>query len=257
MNLESGDQFENHCADWIRANLPSYENIWSAFIGHNGRGWPMAISGLNADQERRRKKFYQAHYSFAFACFQLGRFVDSIDDNLGKSKGFDGFAKDQVTLTSVMAYVGQVRDMFKQIDEALGMHGAILNPMQEFYVLRSHVLHGPRLPYQLEDGCVKIPKIAGGNAKVGEWDDKALWEDTDPKQYVFIADFCRITFTELMALVNKLHPAIFDAANKLLDGRRVDSEPTGEALAAGVLYSTLTPAFSAYIPPSGDRGGYR
>lgn len=34
MPLERGDAFEVQNADWIRLNLPHYERIWEAFIGH-------------------------------------------------------------------------------------------------------------------------------------------------------------------------------------------------------------------------------
>jgi len=146
MKLEEGDAFESEYADWIRERLPSYEPIWSAFIGHDGRGWPLPIDGLNQQEERNRKKFYQAHYTFAVQVHQLDKLIRSIDAKAGTVGKLSEFLAEQQGLTQVVTLTGQIRDMFKIIDEALLMEGALCGPLQDFYAMRSHVLHGPRMP---------------------------------------------------------------------------------------------------------------
>ena len=76
MKLEQGDSFESRHANWIRQALPHYEHVWSAFIGHDGKGWPCPIIGLDPDAETDRKRFYQAHYSFA--CRMFGHSPDQV-----------------------------------------------------------------------------------------------------------------------------------------------------------------------------------
>ena len=75
MKLEQGDAFEVEYAHWLRERLPFYEKIWSAFIGHDGTGWPLQIKGLSAEKEQNRKKFYQAHYTFAIEAQQVDELV--------------------------------------------------------------------------------------------------------------------------------------------------------------------------------------
>jgi hypothetical protein len=110
MKLEQGDQFEVHCASWLRAKLPSYESIWSAFIGHDGKG-PLPMQGLSTEQQRERKTFYQAHYSFACACFELDCLVSELDGNIGKGTAFEWFLKDHRVLFQLMAYVGYLCEL--------------------------------------------------------------------------------------------------------------------------------------------------
>ena len=53
MRLESGDAIERNNIDWIRQNIPLYEEIWSIYIGHNGKGVP--LKGFTASQEIRNR----------------------------------------------------------------------------------------------------------------------------------------------------------------------------------------------------------
>jgi len=254
MKLEEGDAFESEYADWIRERLPSYEPIWSAFIGHDGRGWPLPIDGLNQQEERNRKKFYQAHYTFAVQVHQLDKLIRSIDAKAGTVGKLSEFLAEQRGLTQVVTLTGQIRDMFKIIDEALLMEGALCGPLQDFYAMRSHVLHGPRMPVRLEDNFLMIPKIALQNAAFGEWDDKSTWDEIDADSFVYFADFCRSLGDELFALLGELHPKVFPAADKYFQGRRVAEDRATGPLSFDVLSGlSVFPAISAYNPPSGLR----
>jgi hypothetical protein len=222
MKLEQGDAFEKENANWLRERLPFYEKIWAAFVGHDGSGWPLPMRDLSAQKEQNRKKFYQSHYTFAIEAFQVEELATGMSKRAGEIKRWKDFAREQQCLISLVSSIGRIRDMFKIMDESLKMGGRLFGPLQDFYAMRSHVLHGPRLPVQLREGLLLIPKIATGNAVSGEWDDKSVWDNVKLKDYVYFADFSLRSCDELFGLLRELHPKVFSAADEYFDGRRVE-----------------------------------
>lgn len=253
MKLEQGDAFERAQADWIRQQLPAYESLWSAFIGHGGDGWPLAMAGLNPDEAKRRQKLYQAHYTAAVGCFQIDEALKELNAKLGEVKDVMAFLNENRHLHSLMGWMGQVRDMFKQMDEALGLQGTVLGPLQDFYALRSHVMHGPRMPVRIVDGFIKVPRVAKQNKTAKEWDDKSYWEDFQDAEFVYIIDFCTQTRHEFFDLVRQMHAKVYSAACDFFGGRRV-SDPVAQDHSF-LSASTAFPAISAWAPPSGSRNG--
>jgi hypothetical protein len=250
MKLEQGDAFEITYAAWIREHLPHYEPIWAAFIGHNGNGQPLPMNGLAESQDVARKKFYQAHYTFATFAQELDTLLGQMDAGAGHVTTFEAFNREQQRLRQAVTLVGQIRDMFKIIDEALKMRGRLYEPMQDCYAMRSHILHGPRMPARCEDGFLMIPKIATQNAKIGEWDDKSVWDDFAASEFVSFADFCSSLRSEFFKLVGELHPKVFSAADAFFEGRRVQKPAKVQVFAQGSLSGLgVFPAVSAYFPP--------
>jgi hypothetical protein len=252
MKLEHGDAFEVEYADWPRGRLPYYEPIWSTFIGHDGTGWPLPMKGLPAEKEQNRKRFYQAHYTFAVEAQQVDEITESVNARQGEVSNLQAFLGEQRCLILLVSSLGRIRDMFKIIDEALNMGGSLYEPMQGFYSLRSIVLHGPRLPVQIADKLLLIPKIATGQGSFGEWEDKGVWDDVT--KFDYFADFCLRTRDELFKLIAGLHPKVYSAAMSYLDGHQVaEDKPPKTSL--GSIFSGLDSGnVSAYCPPSGHRG---
>jgi hypothetical protein len=226
MKLENGDAFESKYADWIRSKFPMYEQVWSAFIGHRGDGHSLSIRGLEEEKERNRQRFSQAHYSFIITAYRLDRLVESIDDNAGFIQSFQNFFEEQERPFALLALVGHIRDLFKRIDESLRVGGGLYNNLQNFYHQRSHVLHGSFMPLTIEDGFLKIPKIALENPKTGEWTDKSLWSEVDKDKFEFFADFSRGLRDELFALINRLYPLLFSTANDYFKKSRIEEQPS-------------------------------
>lgn len=259
MKLESGDAFEQKNAHWLRHNLPSYEIIWAAFIGHNGNGWPCDIPDLTEDQKIDRKKFYQAHYSFARMMPKIAHFSEEIDRSLGAVGDFDAFEQAQDRLFCFMSQLGHVRDMFKLMDAALRPTGSLSGPLQNYYAQRSHVIHGPRLPARIVDGVLMIPKIGGENKLFTEWDDKATWDSISVNDFVFLRDFVANVAEGFRELVILQHAKAFDAANKRFDGKRIVEPQNPISAVPPTPGSIFSPAISAYqafdSPPSGQFQG--
>src|SRR5437868_2879813 len=167
MKLEQGDIFESTNADWLRRHLPHYEQIWAAFIGHDGTGWPCEMPGLDQAAQTARKRFYQAHYSFACTIRRLAKLSEELDHSLGVVSDYAAFEAESDRLFRYASYLGHVRDMFKIMEEALACHGKLYATLQDFYAQRSHLLHGPRLPVRIVDGFLMIPKVGGENKVFG------------------------------------------------------------------------------------------
>lgn len=250
MKLEQGDAFERANSGWIRQTLPHYEPLWSLYIGHSGHGWPLPISGLEPEKEKNRKKLYQAHYTAAVGCYQIERIFEEIDSKLGSVSDITAFLVEHRHLNCLMGYIGQVRDMYKFMDEALGQGESILRPLQDFYSLRSHILHGPRMPVRIEEGLIKIPKIAKQNKRFDEWDDKSYWDDFSATEFVFISDFCEQTKNEFFDLIRSQHAKIYSTACDYFGDSKVQETEMKEWHIEN--NATTFPAISAWIKPSGQ-----
>src|SRR5204862_1396976 len=90
---------------------------------------------------------------------------------LGEIKDDEDLRLEFEFLCSFISAIGQVRDMFKIMDDALKLQGQVSGELQEYYDLRSHVLHGPKMPYDTALDFLKIPLIAKRNKSAEEWDD--------------------------------------------------------------------------------------
>lgn len=253
MKLEQGDAFEQNSIGWLRQELPHYEPLWSAFIGNNGRSHPLPMPGLSQDKERARKTLYQAHYSAAFGCFEMAEAVKQLSDGLGLVKDFNAFARECRQLHAFMSWVGHVRDMYHQMDGALGLRGTVVSSLQEFYDLRSHVMHGPRMPMKIEDGLIKIPRVAKRNKVFSEWDDKSFWDDFKDVELVYMVDFCTEAQRDFFVLVRECHGKIYSAACDYFGDLRIQEIKNVSSEFHWDLPSS--PAVSVWTLPSGDCNG--
>jgi hypothetical protein len=252
MTLEQGDAFEVNNVAWIRQNLPHYEPIWEAFIGHNGKGWPLEIADLTPAQEEKRQRFYQAHYSFAMAALRMTKAAEEIHNVAGIAQNYMEFETILDQLFRFASRMGQIRDMFKIMQEALcGEH--IYEPLQSFYSQRSHVLHGPRLPTINEGGILCIPKIGGVNEVFGDWTSKARWIEMESRSFIPISDFVHDTGEEFMRLVQDAHGKVFNAASRCFGGKHVQTPDIALEGSWNPAVGMVYPAISAcFIPPSGN-----
>lgn len=253
MILEQGEPFEMTHKQWLRERLPSYEQVWRDFIGYDGFCRPLPIRGLSPELERRRRTFYQAHFTIAKRCFSIDELLKRTNDALVAIQSHEDLWKEFEFLYVLMGAIGHVRDMIIKIDDALRLGGKICEPFQDFYSLRSHILHSPQMPFFVDSGFLKIPLIATRNKTAEQWDDASHWDDMDPSTFVFASDFCRTTITDFFALINTVHPAIYDGADRLFGGRKVDwSRRTAEArmtIVDGPTFLTNMAAGSANMTP--------
>lgn len=233
MKLEDGDQFEQENAEWIRQNLPTYETLWSKFIGNDGTAHPLELKDLSENDIPARRRFYQAHYSMAQSAKKITHIVSNLEDVILESKAEHSCEGQFDLLFCFLSRIGHVRDMIGKMDAALGMGGKGVNPLQEFYDLRSHVTHGPQMPFKTEDDVILIPKIGRRNPTDSEWDDGKAWEDMNPETFIPISTFCEDTVKDFFKLLNSIHQKIYSAASDKYDGcqlaEREYTEPNSDS----------------------------
>lgn len=250
MNLEDGDQFERENADWIRQNLPTYETLWREFIGNDGTAHPLEMTGLSKEQIPARRRFYQAHYSMAQSAMKIVDNVASLDDVILKAKAEHTCQGQFDLLFCLLSRIGHVRDMVAKMDAALGMGGDAVNPLQQFYDLRSHVTHGPQMPFRIENDIIQIPKIGGRNPTESEWDDDKAWEEMKPDTFMPLSTFCDETVKNFFKLLTSIHQKIYSAAKVQYKGcklanRKTTTPSSGYAIDPFIDSSSTTPSFSA------------
>lgn len=212
LTLELGDAFECGCAEWIRAKLPSYEKIWQDFIGHDGKGHPLPIEGLNDVDENRRRRFYQAHYSFAQSAYRLDQLADKASAEVHPIHRIEEFWPYYDQFSLFVTLVGHVCDMFEIMDVELGVKGVLYEEFKEFYAQRSQIMHGPRPPVKFDGTSWAIPAIAGSNEKYEEWASKGTWDSVMGGEFVYVVDYIEKTRKALFELITKKHGAIYDVA---------------------------------------------
>jgi hypothetical protein len=212
MKLEQGDQFEQQNADWIRQNLPTYETLWSQFIGNDGTAHPLPLKNLSLADETARARFYQAHYSMAQSAKKLADIFQGLEEVIFFARTNHSVEIQFDFLFNLMSRIGHVRDMVGKMDTALRMGGDAVTPLQEFYDMRSHVCHGPQMPFKLEDEIIHIPRIGRRNPSAVEWDDDKQWDEMAPAEFVPIADFCDELVKALFELLASIHQKIYAAA---------------------------------------------
>lgn len=212
MKLEQGDQFERQNADWIRRKLPTYETLWSQFIGNDGTAHPLPLRNLSVADETARGRFYQAHYSMAQSAKKLDDIFDQLTMVVASSKANHTVESQFDLLFNLLSRIGHIRDMVGKMDAALRIGGAAVIPLQEFYDMRSHVCHGPQMPFKLEDDIIHIPRIGRRNPSTAEWDDDKQWDAMDPAKFVPLDEFCEELVEKLFELLASIHQKIYAAA---------------------------------------------
>jgi hypothetical protein len=202
MKLENGDDIERSEVDWIRINLPEYEHIWSAYIGHDGRGSPLKIVGFAtlSPEEMDREAFYQAHYTLLVSLITLRDIIATIDGQQAYVPDPRAYLMIQRELVGFLANVGRARDMFKKMDTALGLTGAVWQKFQDLYQNRCSFLHGTLPSQQLDDGILKLPDLAGTNKTPDKWHDESRWSDAGKLKFDVAPVQLTAIYTDLLAL---------------------------------------------------------
>lgn len=219
MKLEFGDNIERDNLDWIRTHIPEYEYIWAIFIGHDGHGKPLNVRGLSGKEELSRESFYQAHYTVLVSLLQLDKILKGIDCQQAGVQDSNAYLEIQTQLTAFLALVGRVRDMFKKMDNALGMGGAVYQGFQDLYQNRCSFLHGSLPAHRLDDGILQIPKLAGVEKSPIEWNDESLWSQSSHMSFDVAPEQLQQIFKELISLTRGGLSKFLEAIREMLNAR--------------------------------------
>lgn len=196
IDLRFGDDIERLHREWISANVPEYELLWSRFIGHDGCGRPLNVH-LTTLSSEDRERFFQAHYSALLSILALKDIAVSYEQKLGQVENALDYLAANRDLVGFTANLGRLRDLFQKMDGVLGLGSSVANKFDDLYSQRNSVLHGPIPSHKIENGLLMIPVPAIREA-VNDWTDEGLWADADKYRFVFITDFFNETLEKAL-----------------------------------------------------------
>jgi len=187
--------------DWIREKIPLYESIWALFIGHDGRGTPLKVTGLPVDQQRRRESFFQAHYTMLVCLVQARDALRQVDQEMQSfAPDSDAYLSIHREMTAFLAFIGQARDMFKKMDAALGLGESVCGRFQDLYQQRCSILHGSIPVHVRDEGFLMIPKLAGEFKSFGTWHDESLWSEAKYMKFDLVSVHLNEIFEDVLSL---------------------------------------------------------
>lgn len=254
ITIYDGDPVERDNGQWIQTNLSQYEELWSRFIGHDGKGKPVAdIGDLGDLTPDDRERFYQAHYSLLVTLLLLQKGKDKLQGNMGQVTDSESYISLQGDLTCFMAHVGRVRDMFKKMDGALGLDDTIWRRFDLFYSERSAYLHGPISSQLIEDGMLKIPNFGNEGPDGSVWTDESRWSDSNFLTFKFAEDFASDTLTSLLALCQGALADCLDRIKVLM--KRNPPKLPAPATSSGSISLSATNTLSASFSATNQKTG--
>ena len=227
MKLEFGDDIEISHLQWIREKLPTYEEIWSTFIGHNGKGQPLSIINLPESERENREKFYQAHYTLLHCFLQARDAVKRVDDMQAYVPEPNAYMAIQRELDTFLVNIGRARDMFKMMDSTLKLKGTVSKEFQDLYQKRCSVLHSTIPSQKIEDGILHLPDIAGNEKSDSLWHNESRWSGAANLNYRVAPEVLFEIFESLLSQAQGGLSSLLNQIKNLLSqyGAYIEQDP--------------------------------
>lgn len=242
---EHGDWLEIRAADFIRQNIPAYEEIWKRYIGHNKRGSVAEFQNPPSERiEKQRRNFAQHHYTILESLF----FMKSISEN-SEMKQVSSFEEYTTTLNNLMAfqaYAGRIRDnmynCFLTVSNSNSADLAI-DQLEKFYQHRHVFVHGKKVPFTRD--IYQLFLIASPRDKKGAstgYGDNMLWEEVSEKEFVYNEDYLRTSLQELYPIIQGQLSTLIDSVKGIIENNnlqlREPAEIDSEMLSGGTTASS-------------------
>ena len=247
IDLRYGDAVEMTNTEWIRANVPEYEHLWSRFIGHDGTGRALPLDGLTCLSSEDRERFFQAHYSVLLCLLALRDLANEYQRSLGLVQNVEAYLKATRDTLSFVAHLGRLRDLFKKMDGALKLRDSLWRQFDDFYSRRNSYLHGPTPAHRFVDGLIKIPIPSGRDAADSKWTDESRWTNARTFTYQFVSDFFQNTTIEAIGLTRS---GISQCITRLNELEPTFTKPMQVTFAPSIIGEGVSP-MDCYIPYSG------
>ncbi|XDD44063.1 hypothetical protein AB3N58_06885 [Leptospira sp. WS60.C2] len=205
MNLnvyEHGDLLETEYSNLLKTKLPSYNEIWSRYIGNDGKGNIPEIPSLSSKENQRRTDFSQKLYTILESLICL----HEISQNSEYLKIAN--IKEHIQITNMQmaffGHLGRIRDNMSKMGIMFDLPELSL-PLEEFYQQRNTILHDKKIPFAIVDGELFIPQIKGKEENNSVWNDKKNWDD------VSVMDL-----KEFNIILSEILDKMFNISNKCL-----------------------------------------
>lgn len=237
----NGDWLEKTASEFIRSNIPAYEDIWRNFIGHRGDGVLASMNNILPSDEINRKNFAQHHYTILESIY----FMQCIVDDVSKNPVVNDFPTYRKLLNQIMAYQaysGRLRDNMEKCftimvnaDEA----NEAVQKLGEFYHQRHVFVHHRKVPFTIdEDKLFKIAKIKKNTDSPLGFGKDMPWESMSKDDMLYLEDALTSSINELKPIVNDLLSNLYNyiqnyirEKNLFLDppvcGNYIDDIPSG------------------------------
>ncbi len=258
-----GDLLEMHECEFIETELPSYEEIWKRFIGHQGNGIMAEMTWISPDLDIKRVKFAQHHYTILESLVLMRQVV--VDPLL--SKPINTMEEYYAILNLIMAFqahAGRVRDNIEKCYCAIGRcdeWAEMRSKLDVFWETRHIFIHGCKVPFMLDED--KLFRSAETNTSSRKWYGyriDASWRSITKEEMALVYDLFNCSLQELIVVVNEL---LFDLLkyvkefitlhNLSLVSPKVSKYSKFEISASMGNQGQLNPIFISGIPPESYR----
>jgi hypothetical protein len=159
-----GDALERAHAQWIRERIPAYAEIWTEFIGNDGKCQLPLQDQLPADVAKKRLAVAHRNYTALESVLGAKRIVEqswgvvipplltpeSVTIYLDAINAFVGF----------FAHMGRIHDQVRDLEGTFKAFG-LADPLHEFYRQRNVILHEAKVPAAIINGVLAIEAPAG------------------------------------------------------------------------------------------------
>ena len=206
-----GDIIERHFADRIHEVFPSYEILWSRYIGNDGHARSLPMPHGNRKTEESREKCWQRLYTILESVAICWDIEEELE-NIKEINSVKIYTRNLNQWMAFYAHLGRIHDMVKAIANEL-TRASLLKPFNDYWQERNIVLHGPKVPMKFVCNVLKVPSF-GENPR--KWNDKMVWSQLGPADFDFItAGVTSILrglepkLERLFAELNKVLPATF------------------------------------------------
>ena len=208
-----GDWLEKEASEFIRCNIPAYEDIWRDFIGHRGDGVLASMNNIFPYDEINRKNFAQHHYTILESLY----FMQCIVDDVSKNPVVNDFPTYRNLLSLIMAYQaysGRMRDNMEKCFTIMANAeeaNKALQKLGEFYHQRHVFVHGRKVPFSIDqDKLFKIAKIKRDTASPSGFGLEMPWESIDKDDMLYLEDALTSSINELKPIVNDLLSKLYN-----------------------------------------------
>jgi len=201
---ENGDWLEREAADFIKINIPSYEQIWRLFIGNNGKAKIARMEGIELSQEKERIKFSQHHYTILESLYFMYKIWED-ESKLNQILDFNSYRRALNQLIAFQAYSGRLRDNIVSCFQTIDCKHSVAKVeerFEKFYHSRNIFLHGRKVPLSLDDdNLFRIAKVKDLNTSNLGFGFDTPWDSISSVDTEYFVDAYKNAIDELIPMV--------------------------------------------------------
>jgi len=222
-----GDILEQHYYSIIEQHIPAYEEIWTRYIGNNGKAKLIHIDNLSAEESKKRILFSQYHYSAFESIVCIQELINDVDNI--ELRDIKNYVRLNNYFLSFQAHAGRIRDCVKKMGECFDVNDLYMI-LDDFYQQRNEILHGSKIPFLIVDGFYAIPLIKGSDEDAEKWHDKMGWDDIQNKDqnYKFINDHMTESYREILKLLNRCLYHLLPYIKQIVENYGFHLEPNND-----------------------------